>query len=111
MRPIMFSCFNPDIALLARLKQPVFPVFLLTSAGKENLDGGILADPRGASLYNAVQYSQSVPFMGIVTDVTPICKAGELIPAVRHTGLMLWSYGKLNNEPENVSLQSMCFDV
>lgn len=43
--------------------------------------------------------------MGIVSNAKPIIQCPELIQTVKRSGLMLCTYGKENNQTENVDLQ------
>lgn len=99
-RPIIFSSFSPDICIMARLKQPTYPVFFLTDS-KE----GVHSDARCSSLQQAVEFAKSNNLTGIVSHCGPLLKAPELIGYIKKTGLFLFTYGDLNNDPKNVELQ------
>ena len=74
-RLIILSTFDPDIALLLRLKQPRFPVcFLTESAGPIKTP-----DPRRASLHHAIQWACAIHCWGIVTECWPVVHAPELV--------------------------------
>ena len=78
-RLIILSTFDPDIALLLRLKQPRFPVcFLTESAGPIKTP-----DPRRASLHHAIQWARAIHCWGIVTECWPVVHAPELVQWVR----------------------------
>ena len=77
-RLIILSTFDPDVALLLRLKQPRFPVcFLTESAGPIKTP-----DPRRASLHHAIQWARAIHCWGIVTECWPISHAPELVELV-----------------------------
>ena len=97
-RLIILSTFDPDVALLLRLKQPRFPVcFLTESAGPIKTP-----DPRRASLHHAIQWARAIHCWGIVTECWPIIHAPELVELVSvlsskwqlvrtRSGLHLWT--------------------
>jgi glycerophosphodiester phosphodiesterase len=78
-RLIILSTFDPDVALLLRLKQPRFPVcFLTESAGPIKTP-----DPRRASLQQAIQWARAIHCWGIVTECWPVVNSPELVQLVR----------------------------
>ncbi|CDY61857.1 BnaCnng38520D [Brassica napus] len=81
-RPIIFSNFHPDAALLIRNMQISYPVFFLTNGGSE-----IYKDVRRNSFDEAIK----------------ICKEGGLQGI--DSRLSLISYGQLNNAVEVLYLQ------
>lgn len=102
-RNIMFSSFHPDICLLLSLKQPNYPVFFLTTGGRERS-----FDYRCDSLRGAARFAKQAGLIGVVTHCTPILRATKLIKAVKEMGLLLFTYGEGNNNIDNVKLQKKC---
>jgi glycerophosphoryl diester phosphodiesterase len=100
-RPIIFSSFSPEACILLSLKQPNYPVFLLTEGGT----GVPPKDPRCSSLQGSVRFAKTTGLLGIVTDSTPLVQAPKLARAIKETGLVLFSYGEKNNNVEAVKLQ------
>lgn len=101
-RLIILSTFDPDVALLLRLKQPRFPVcFLTESAGPIKTP-----DPRRASLLQAIQWARAIHCWGIVTECWPVVHAPELVQLVKlENRLRLLTYGTANNDRNFVELQ------
>ncbi|KAK9764489.1 Glycerophosphocholine phosphodiesterase [Basidiobolus ranarum] len=99
-RNIIFSSFHPDICLLLSLKQPNYPVFLLTDAGVTRM-----ADTRCNSIEDAVRFAKYAGLLGIVTISDPILEAPKLIRTIKETGLLLFTYGSLNNDVVHVKRQ------
>ena len=100
-RNIIFSSFHPDICLMLAYKQPHYPVFFLT-------DGGVtrMADARSNSLREAIHFAKLANLLpGIVTNSEPIIKAPKLVKAVKEAGLLLFTYGKMNNTLINARAQ------
>ena len=100
-RPIFFSSFHPEVCSMLNMKQPHFPIFFLT-------DSGFMAfqDERLNSLQAAVRFAKSLGLMGIVTFNEPLILSPRLIKEVKSTGLLLFSYGRKNNDVYYSKLQS-----
>ncbi|KAI9099862.1 Glycerophosphoryl diester phosphodiesterase family-domain-containing protein [Phlyctochytrium arcticum] len=99
-RKLYFSSFQPEICWMLSVKQNHYPVFFLTDGGTE-----MTFDSRCNSLLDAVRFATRAGCLGIVTKVDPILEAPGLIKAIRESGLLLFTYGGLNNEVENAKLQ------
>ncbi|RKP39003.1 Glycerophosphodiester phosphodiesterase domain-containing protein [Dimargaris cristalligena] len=99
-RDVIFSSFHPDICLMLNVKQPSYPVFFLT-------DGGYYpyVDARCNSLQEAVRFAKHAGLLGIVSVSTLILQAPILAPAIKNQGLLLFTYGVLNNSVPCVQLQ------
>jgi len=100
-RPILFSCFDPDICAILAKKQPRYPVFFLT----EGEVGERSYDFRCTSLKNATVFAASAGLRGIVTDSKPLLKDISVIHDMHLHGLLVFTYGADNNIPEKVDLQ------
>lgn len=81
-------------------KQPNYPVFFLTEGGTEQT-----CDVRCNSLKEAVRFAKFADLLGIVTVSDPLVEAPYLIKVIKENGLLLFSYGQLNNDAANVELQ------
>ncbi|KAI9226781.1 MAG: Glycerophosphoryl diester phosphodiesterase family-domain-containing protein [Piptocephalis tieghemiana] len=99
-RNILFSSFNPDVCRILALKQPNYPVFFLTDAGTVPV-----ADIRCQSLSAAVQFARDAHLMGVVSHCPPLLEAPRLVRAIRESGLLVFTYGALNNDVRNAQLQ------
>ncbi|KAI9339738.1 Glycerophosphoryl diester phosphodiesterase family-domain-containing protein [Pilaira anomala] len=99
-RHIIFSSFHPEICLALNLKQPNYPVFFLTDAGTIPM-----ADVRCNSLQGAVRFAKQADLLGIVAASEPILEAPRLVQVIKEVGLLLFTYGILNNEVENAVAQ------
>ncbi|KAJ1969356.1 Glycerophosphocholine phosphodiesterase [Dispira parvispora] len=99
-RSVIFSSFHPDLCLMLNLKQPNYPVFFLT-------DGGYwpYVDARCTSLQEAVRFAKHAGLLGIVSISTLILQAPVLVSAIKEQGLLLFTYGVLNNHVACVQLQ------
>lgn len=99
-RHIIFSSFHPEICLALNLKQPNYPVFFLTDAGTLPM-----ADVRCNSLQEAVRFAKQADLLGVVAASEPILEAPKLVQVIKEMGLLLFTYGVLNNEVENAVAQ------
>ncbi|XP_031282206.1 glycerophosphodiester phosphodiesterase GDPD1, chloroplastic-like isoform X2 [Pistacia vera] len=101
-RPIFFSSFQPDAALLIRKLQSTYPVFFLTNGGAQNY-----TDVRRGSLDEAIKVCMVGGLQGIVSEVKAIFKNPGVLARIKECKLSLVTYGELNNVPEVVFLQRL----
>ncbi|KAI9498524.1 Glycerophosphoryl diester phosphodiesterase family-domain-containing protein [Zychaea mexicana] len=99
-RRIIFSSFHPEICVALNLKQPNYPVFFLTDAGTLPM-----ADVRCNSLQGAVRFAKQADLLGIVAASEPILEAPRMTTIIKESGLLLFTYGVLNNEVEHAVAQ------
>ncbi|KAH0939174.1 hypothetical protein HID58_006635, partial [Brassica napus] len=99
-RPIIFSSFHPDAALLIRNMQISYPVFFLTNGGCE-----IYKDVRRNSFDEAIKICKEGGLQGIVSEVKAILRTPNAVQRVQDSKLSLISYGQLNNAVEVIYLQ------
>ncbi|KAK4754671.1 hypothetical protein SAY87_002775 [Trapa incisa] len=99
-RPIIFSTFQPDAALLVRMMQTSYPVFFLTNGGTE-----IFYDTRRNSLEEAAKLCLEGGLQGIVSEVKAIFMNPTAIAMIKESKLSLLTYGKLNNVAGAVYMQ------
>jgi glycerophosphodiester phosphodiesterase len=100
-RNVIFSSFNPDVCLMLSFKQPSIPILFLTDAGTCPV-----GDVRAASLQEAIRFASRWNLLGVVSAAEPLVKCPRLVRVVKESGLVCVSYGTLNNDPQNVKLQS-----
>ncbi|KGN58145.1 glycerophosphodiester phosphodiesterase GDPD1, chloroplastic [Cucumis sativus] len=101
-RPIIFSTFQPDAALLVRKLQATYPVFFLTNGGTELYD-----DVRRNSLEEALKVCLEGGLQGIVSEVKGIFRNPGTVKKIRDSELSLLTYGRLNNVAEAVYMQHL----
>ncbi|XP_044488837.1 glycerophosphodiester phosphodiesterase GDPD1, chloroplastic-like [Mangifera indica] len=101
-RPIFFSSFQPDAALLIRKLQSIYPVFFLTNGGAQTY-----TDVRRGSLDEAIKVCMVGGLQGIVSEVKALFKNPGAIARIKECKLSLVTYGELNNVPEVVFLQRL----
>ncbi|KAG0679778.1 Glycerophosphocholine phosphodiesterase [Pichia californica] len=99
-RNVIFSSFHPDICMMMTMKQPTFPVLLLTEAGVSPM-----ADVRASSLQNAIRFAKNWNLFGIVSDAVPFVYCPRLAGVVKASGLACFTYGSANNDPANAKLE------
>jgi len=99
-RPVIFSTFQPDVALLMKKLQNTYPVYFLTNGGNEIYD-----DVRRNSLEEAKKLALGGGLDGIVSEVKGIFRNPSVVREIKESNLSLLTYGKLNNVPEAVHVQ------
>ncbi|CAK7328358.1 unnamed protein product [Dovyalis caffra] len=101
-RPIIFSSFQPDAALLVRKLQTNYPVYFLTNGGNE-----IFSDARRNSLEGAMKVSLEGGLQGIVSEVKGVFRNPGAVTKIKDAKLSLLTYGQLNNVSEAVYMQHL----
>lgn len=101
-RPIIFSTFQPDAAVLIRKLQSTYPVFFLTNGGTE-----IFYDVRRNSLEEAVKVCLEGGLQGIVSEVKGVFRNPGAVTKIKESKLSLLTYGRLNNVAEAVYMQHL----
>ncbi|KVI09198.1 Glycerophosphoryl diester phosphodiesterase [Cynara cardunculus var. scolymus] len=101
-RPIIFSSFQPDAALLMKKLQHRYPVYFLTNGGNEVYD-----DVRRNSLEEAKKLALEGRLDGIVSEVKAIFRNPSVVREIKGSNLSLLTYGKLNNFSETVHVQQL----
>ncbi|KAK7827221.1 glycerophosphodiester phosphodiesterase GDPD1, chloroplastic [Quercus suber] len=101
-RPIIFSSFQPDAALLVKKLQSTYPVFFLTNGGTE-----IYYDVRRNSLEDALKLCLEGGLEGIVSEVKGVFRNPGAVTKIKEAKLSHLTYGKLNNVPEAVYMQNL----
>ncbi|CAL8142960.1 unnamed protein product [Prunus armeniaca] len=89
-RPIIFSSFQPDAALLVKKLQSTYPVFFLTNGGTE-----LYYDVRRNSLEEAVKLCLEGGLQGIVSEVKGVFRNPGALTKIKEAKLSLLTYGKL----------------
>lgn len=76
-RRIIFSCFNPDICQVIKLKQNKYPVMFLTIGESRNYP--VYKDPRCWSISAAVQYASMIEMLGINVHTEDLLRDPSLV--------------------------------
>ncbi|CAN6472404.1 unnamed protein product [Victoria cruziana] len=101
-RPIIFSSFQPDAAMLVRKLQNAYPVFFLTNGGSETYN-----DVRRNSLEEAIKLCVAGGLQGIVSEVKAMFLNPAAISRIKEANLGILTYGQLNNVSEAVYMQHL----
>ncbi|KAK4483240.1 hypothetical protein RD792_010424 [Penstemon davidsonii] len=101
-RPIIYSTFQPDAALLVKKLQSTYPVYFLTNGGNE-----IYYDVRRNTLEEAIKLCLEGGLQGIVSEVRGIFRNPSAVNKIKELKLSLLTYGKLNNVAEAVYMQHL----
>lgn len=101
-RRIIFSCFNPDICQVIRLKQNKYPVMFLTIGESEVYPK--YADPRCWSVKAAVQYATMIEILGINVHTEDLLRVPSLVQLVKEMNLIIFCWGDENADPATIKL-------
>lgn len=101
-RPIVISCFNPDICTLVRHKQIKYPVMFLTQGKTEKYPRYL--DPRCLSMEAAVQHAISTDILGIVAHTEDLLRDKTQVKLATNAGLILFCWGDDNNNKDTIQL-------
>lgn len=99
-REIVFSSFDPDICVLLSRKQPRYPVLFLTEMGTL-----VRSDPRCNSPAASVHFATSHLLQGLVCPASFLLKNPDVVELIKKSGLIVATWGRDNNHPENVDKQ------
>ncbi len=94
-RNITLSSFSPEICILLACKQETFPILFINKAG--SVPAG---DIRAGSLKGAIDFAQAWNLAGIVMLSDPFVMCPRLLTYAKDSGLVVGTYGNLNDEPE-----------
>ena len=94
-RNITLSSFSPEICILLTCKQQTFPILFINKAGSVPT-----GDVRAGSLQGAIEFAKAWNLAGIVMLSDPFVMCPRLLMYAKDSGLVVGSYGNLNDEPE-----------
>ena len=94
-RNITLSSFSPEICILLACKQSSFPILFINKAG--SVPAG---DIRAGSLKGAIEFAKAWSLAGIVMLSDPFVMCPRLLTYAKDCGLVVGSYGNLNDDPE-----------
>ena len=101
-RNITLSSFSPEICILLACKQETFPILFINKAG--SVPAG---DIRAGSLKGAIDFAQAWNLAGIVMLSDPFVMCPRLLTYAKDSGLVVGTYGNLNDEPECALVSSL----
>ncbi|XP_012262192.2 glycerophosphocholine phosphodiesterase GPCPD1-like isoform X2 [Athalia rosae] len=100
-RKIVFSCFNPDICMMIRLKQNKYPVVFLTQG--VTVKYPTYHDPRCQTITMAMRHALSADILGINVHTEDILRDPSQVKLVRDAGLIIFCWGDDNNDKETIA--------
>ncbi|RZF33173.1 hypothetical protein LSTR_LSTR004859 [Laodelphax striatellus] len=99
-RPIVFSCFHPDICTMIQLKQNRYPVMFLTQCITPKYPA--YYDPRCQSIPMAVHFAVSTGLLGINVHTEELLRDPSQMELVKSAGLVLFCWGDDNNNSDTI---------
>lgn len=100
-RKIVFSCFNPDICMMIRLKQNKYPVVFLTQG--VTVKYPTYHDPRCQTIPMAMRHALSADILGINVHTEDILRDPSQVKLVKDAGLIIFCWGDDNNDKETIN--------
>ena len=94
-RSITLSSFSPGICILLAIKQQQYPILFINKAGSVPT-----GDIRAANLQQAIRFGRKWNLAGIIMLSDPSVLFPRLVGHAKRAGLVVGSYGDLNDEPE-----------
>lgn len=95
-RNITLSSFSPEVCIALACKQQTFPILLISKAGSVPV-----SDVRAGSLKGAIEFATAWDLAGVVMLSDPFVMCPRLLTYTKDSGLVVCSYGDLNNVPES----------
>ncbi|XP_054282590.1 glycerophosphocholine phosphodiesterase GPCPD1-like isoform X2 [Macrosteles quadrilineatus] len=99
-RPIVFSCFHPDICSMIRLKQNKYPVMFLTQGITSKYPP--YHDERCLTVPMAVHFAVSLGILGINAHTEDLLRDQSQVSLVKQAGLVLFCWGDDNNDLDTI---------
>ena len=94
-RNITLSSFSPEVCIALACKQRSFPILMINKAGTVPV-----SDVRAGSLKGAIDFATAWNLDGVVVISDPFIMCPRLLTYAKDMGLVVSSYGELNNKPE-----------
>ena len=97
-RPIIFTSFSPEVCMALAIKQQTYPILFLNESCTAKWP---THDIRATSVQTAIHFARGLGIDGIVMASDPFVVSPRLIKKVKDRGLVCWSFGNMNDEPDN----------
>lgn len=94
-RNITLSSFSPEVCIALACKQRTFPILMINKAGTVPV-----SDIRAGSLQDAIEFATAWDLAGVVVISDPFVMCPRLLTYTKDLGLVVCSYGDLNNDPD-----------
>ncbi|KAG5675667.1 hypothetical protein PVAND_005554 [Polypedilum vanderplanki] len=94
-RRIVFSCFDPDVCIMLRYKQNIYPTMFLTLGRSERYPGYL--NPCCNTIENASKFCVANELLGIVAHSEDLLRDMSQVNMVRDKSLCLFCWGEDNN--------------
>jgi glycerophosphoryl diester phosphodiesterase len=96
-RRIVFLSFDPDVCLMVRKKQAIYPVCFLNAAGRSAMSEH--SDPRALSVANGIAFAVWAGLDGMVLLCDLIFEEPGIVEIIHSAGLKVYCYGSSTAEP------------
>lgn len=99
-RKVIFSCFNPDICSMLRLKQNKYPVMFLTQG--QTVKYPQYQDPRCLNIQMAVQHAGMMELLGVNVHTEDLLRDASQVKLVTEAGLIIFCWGDDNADKATI---------
>ncbi|KAF6004607.1 hypothetical protein F1559_004692 [Cyanidiococcus yangmingshanensis] len=98
-RRIVFLSFDPDVCLMVRKKQTIYPVCFLNAAGRSLMSEH--RDPRALSVVNGIAFAVWAGLDGMVLLCDLIFEEPGIVQVIHSAGLKVYCYGNCTADPDS----------
>ncbi|KAK4221557.1 Glycerophosphodiester phosphodiesterase GDE1 [Podospora fimiseda] len=102
-RTIVFTSFSPEACMALAIKQKTYPILFLVEsfAGHDEP-----YDRRAIGVQTAMHFARHCGISGVIIRSDPFILSSSLVGKVHDRGLICWSYGNLNEDPNSALIQA-----
>lgn len=97
-RPIVFTSFSPEVCMALAVKQQTYPILFLNESCTAKWP---THDVRAISVQTAIHFARGLGIDGVVMASDPFVMSPRLVKNVKDSGLICWSFGNMNDNPDN----------
>ncbi|KAH6636805.1 Glycerophosphoryl diester phosphodiesterase family-domain-containing protein [Chaetomium tenue] len=102
-RPIVFTSFSPEVCMALAMKQQTYPILFLNESCTAKWP---THDIRAISVQTAIHFARGLGINGVVMASDPFVVSPKLVRKVQNRGLICWSFGNMNDDPDNALIQA-----
>jgi glycerophosphodiester phosphodiesterase len=97
-RPIVFTSFSPEMCMALAMKQQTYPILFLNESCTAKWP---THDIRAISVQTAIHFARGLGINGVVMASDPFVVSPKLVRKVQDHGLVCWSFGNMNDNPDD----------
>ena len=97
-RRIVFTSFSPEMCMALAMRQQTYPILFLNESCTAKWP---THDIRAISVQTAIHFARGLGIDGVVMASDPFVASPRLVKKVQDHGLICWSFGNMNDDPDN----------